>query len=88
MVPLRRPRTFSYTLPGVAVHRFADRRALAGATGQEAAQAILSAAAEEGVDLERITGELEHEGVTAFCDSYDELAACIESKLGSLIATS
>jgi hypothetical protein len=30
MVPLRRPRKFSYTPPGVAVHAFADRWAVAG----------------------------------------------------------
>jgi transaldolase len=52
------------------------------------ARATLSAAAEEGVDLDGITAELEREGVKAFCESYDELVACIESKLGSLIATS
>jgi hypothetical protein len=43
MVPLRRPRTLSYTLPGVAVHRFADRRALAGATGQEGTRSLCHA---------------------------------------------
>jgi hypothetical protein len=39
------------------------------------------------VDLETITRELEYEGVKAFCDSYEQLLSCIESKLGSLIAT-
>jgi hypothetical protein len=34
-----------------------------------------------------ITRELEQEGVQAFCDSYDQLLSCIESKVGSLIAT-
>jgi transaldolase len=50
-------------------------------------RAILSAAADEGVGLATITGELEREGVKAFCDSYEQLLACVESKLGSLLAT-
>jgi transaldolase len=50
----------------------------------DAANAVLSAAAEEGVDLEAITGELEREGVKAFCDSYGQLESCIESKVGAL----
>ena len=48
-----------------------------------AADAVLSQAAAEGVDLETITGELEREGVQSFCDAYDQLLRCIESKLGS-----
>ncbi len=34
-----------------------------------------------GVDLDRITDDLERDGVSAFARSYDELAACIEDKL-------
>jgi len=52
------------------------------------ARAVLSAAAAEGVDLEQITSDLERDGVKAFCDSYDQLIDCIESKLGSLIGAS
>jgi transaldolase len=78
------------TMPEQTLRAFAEHGDVEQALDADpaAAQAILSSAAEEGVDLERITGELEREGVEAFCDSYDELAACIESKLGSLIATS
>jgi hypothetical protein len=47
---------------------------------------MLSAAAEEGVDLATISWELDREGVKAFCDSYERLLASIESKL--VIATS
>lgn len=53
----------------------------------DAANTLLAAALAEGVDLETITRELEREGVTAFCDSYEQLLSCIRSKLGSLIAT-
>jgi transaldolase len=78
------------TMPEQTLRAFADHGDVEHALDADpaAAQAILSSAAEEGVDLERITGELERGGVKAFCDSYDELVACIESKLGSLIATS
>jgi transaldolase len=78
------------TMPEQTLRAFADHGDVEQALDADpaAAQAILSSAAEEGVDLERITGELEREGVKAFCDSYNELVACIESKLGSLIATS
>jgi transaldolase len=78
------------TMPEQTLRAFADHGDVEHALDADpaAAQAILSSAAEEGVDLERITGELEREGVKAFCDSYDALVACIESKLGSLIATS
>jgi transaldolase len=54
---------------------------------RDAAEAVFSAAAAEGVDLKTITRDLEHEGVQAFCASYEQLLSCIESKLGSLIAT-
>jgi hypothetical protein len=47
-----------------------------------ASRAVLAAAAAAGVDLQTITDELEHEGVQAFVDSYVELLACIESKVG------
>ena len=78
------------TMPEQTLRAFADHGNVEHALEADpaAAQAILSAAAEEGVDLETVTGELEREGVKAFCDSYDQLIACIESKLGSLIATS
>jgi transaldolase len=78
------------TMPEQTLRAFAEHGDVEHALDADPAapQAILSSAAGEGVDLERITGELEGEGVKAFCDSYDELVACIESKLGSLIATS
>jgi transaldolase len=45
------------------------------------ARAVLAAAAREGVDLTAITRELEHEGVRAFCDSYQQLLGSIDSKI-------
>ena len=78
------------TMPEQTLRAFADHGNVEHAldVDPDAAQAILSAAAEVGVDLKTITGELEREGVKAFCDSYEQLLACIESKLGSLMATS
>jgi transaldolase len=78
------------TMPEKTLRAFADHGNVERARDSDldAAQAVLSAAAAEGVDLETITRELEHEGVKAFCDSYEDLLSCIESKLGSLVATS
>jgi transaldolase len=53
-----------------------------------AAQHILRRVEEAGVDLTAVTAELEHEGVRSFCDSYQELLDCIESKVArTLVAT-
>jgi transaldolase len=78
------------TMPEQTLRAFAEHGNVDHALDADpaAAKATLSAAAAEGVDLDRITAELEREGVKAFCESYDQLVACIESKLGSLIATS
>jgi transaldolase len=77
------------TMPDKTLRAFADHGDVGHALGSdvEAAESVLSVAAVEGVDLATITRELEQEGVQAFCDSYDQLLSCIESKLGSLIAT-
>jgi transaldolase len=78
------------TMPEQTLRAFAEHGNVEHAldTDPAAAQAVLSAAAEEGIDVEAITSELEREGVKSFCDSYEQLLSCIESKLGSLIATS
>jgi hypothetical protein len=48
------------------------------------AERILEGAAHSGLDLGAITAELEREGVESFCNSYDELLRCIESKLAAI----
>jgi transaldolase len=77
------------TMPDKTLRAFAEHGNVGHALGSDVdvADAVLAAAAAEGVDLETITHELEREGVRAFCDSYEQLLSCIESKLGSLIAT-
>ena len=74
------------TMPEKTLYAFADHGNVAVTLDGrlDGARAVLSAAAAEGVDLEAITAELEHEGVGAFCDSYRQLLSCIESKLDSL----
>ena len=71
------------TMPETTLHAFADHGNVEPALGPDlgAAKAVLSAAAAEGVDLETITRELEHEGVKAFCASYHDLIDCIETKV-------
>jgi transaldolase len=71
------------TMPEKTLRAFADHGNVETTlgTGTEEASAVLASAAAQGVDLKAIVGELEHEGVRAFCDSYDQLLARIDSKL-------
>ena len=77
------------TMPEQTLRAFAEHGNVeqALAVDPAAARTVLATASAEGVDLQRITRELEREGVRAFCDSYQRLLGCIESKLGELIAT-
>ena len=77
------------TMPDKTLRAFADHGDVGHALSSDvaAAEGVLLVAGVEGVDLKTITRELEHEGVQAFCDSYDQLLSCIESKLGALSAT-
>ena len=77
------------TMPEQTLRAFADHGDVELTLGADldAARAVLSAAAAEGVDLDAITRDLEREGVQAFCDSYAQLLGRIASRLGSLIPT-
>jgi transaldolase len=73
------------TMPESTLQAFADH-GLVGRTvdgEREPASDLLKASAMAGVDLARITAELEREGVRSFCDSYGELLACVEGKFAS-----
>jgi transaldolase len=72
------------TMPRATLSAFADHGAVSRTVDAdpEAARRALSEAASAGVDLAAITTELEREGLRSFCDSYDQLLACITSKLG------
>ena len=78
------------TMPEQTLDAFADHGSVELTLGPDldAARAVLSVAAAEGVDLDAITRELERDGVEAFCVSYEQLLRCIEGKRGSLIAMS
>jgi transaldolase len=77
------------TMPDKTLRAFADHGDVGHPLSYDvaAAEGVLLVAGVKGVDLKTITRELEHEGVQAFCDSYDQLLSCIESKLGALSAT-
>jgi len=72
------------TMPEATLRAFADHgRADHVLPAAGWANAILHRAREAGIDLDAVTAQLEREGVRTFCDSYRELLACIEAKLGS-----
>lgn len=48
------------------------------------AEAVLDQLAEVGIDLERVTAELEREGVEAFADSWRELIGILDRKRAAL----
>jgi transaldolase len=74
------------TLPEATLRAFADHGRVGPPLSDDdaAARALLDRAASAGVDLDRVTAELEREGVDAFCDSYRELQDCIRSKVAAL----
>jgi transaldolase len=74
------------TMPEKTLYAFAEHGGVERALDCDpsAAERLLAQAREAGLDLARITAELEREGVQAFCDSYHELLDCIERKLAAL----
>jgi transaldolase len=76
------------TMPETTLRAFADHGDLEQVgTDTGAADAILRRVKESGIDLDAITGELEREGVAAFCDSYHELLDCVQRKVASAITS-
>jgi transaldolase len=71
------------TMPEKTLRAFADHGAVARTVdaNPDDAERMLAAAAVGGLDLAAVTAQLEREGVSAFCDSYHQLLACIEHKL-------
>ncbi len=70
------------TMPEATLQAFADHGDVGRAVSMaDAEDAVLRRARAAGLDLDRVTRELEREGVRSFCDSYHELLACIETKL-------
>jgi transaldolase len=77
------------TMPEPTLRAFADHGNVERAldTDMDEVERTLAAAADAGLDLARVTSELEREGVDAFCDSYRELLSCLESKRERVGAT-
>ncbi len=71
------------TMPEATLRAFADHGRVVRTLDDDPtdAQRTVAAAAAAGVDLDRITAELEDEGVQAFCASYRQLLDCIQAKL-------
>ena len=71
------------TMPEKTLRAFADHGEATRTVDAHisAAEDVLAAADDAGVDLGHITAELEREGVRSFCDSYHQLLGCLQSKL-------
>ena len=75
------------TMPRATLDAFADHGRLdASKLDGGGAQAVLTRAADAGVDLRAITGELEREGVQSFCESYRQLLNCIRERADALLS--
>jgi transaldolase len=71
------------TMPMATIEAFADHGDVEKATDVDLAEdeRVIREAADAGVDIDRVTSELEREGVESFMDSYRELTDCIQGKL-------
>lgn len=75
------------TMPRATLDAFADHgRVDASLAGRGGAQDVLARAADAGVDLRAITTELERDGVKSFCESYQQLLACIGERADALMS--
>jgi transaldolase len=74
------------TLPDATIEAFVDHGVLARTIDADpaAAEAVLAALAEVGVDLPDVARVLEDEGVAAFVKSFDELMQSLEDKAATL----
>jgi transaldolase len=72
------------TMPEATLRAFADHGDATRGIGEHDGERILARAARAGVDLDRITADLEREGVDAFCDSYAAVLGSIGSDAKTL----
>ena len=77
------------TLPDATIEAFADHGTLARTIDADVddAVAVWQALTEEGVDLDDVAAKLEHDGVSSFQKSFDDLLAALEEKAATLAAT-
>jgi transaldolase len=71
------------TMPEATLRAFADHGEIGPLleTDASAAEETLRDAATAGIDLDSLTAELEREGVRSFVGSYQQVIACIGTKL-------
>ena len=74
------------TMPEATLRAFADHGHVARTVDGDPSEAerTLAQAAAAGIDLARVTAQLEGAGVQAFCASYRTLLDCIQSKLSRI----
>ena len=71
------------TMPQSTLGAFADHGTVSASLPATGATELLDQLERTGVNLERITSELEREGVRNFCDSYERLLATVAAHLRS-----
>jgi transaldolase len=78
------------TMPEQTLRAFADHGEVKPtlAIDPHGAQRTLADAMAAGIALPTLTQELEREGLETFCESYRQLLACLQSKLGALAGRS
>ncbi len=77
------------TLPPATIDAFTDHGTIdasALTTDVESADAIIGLLDDLGVDFDRVTDELQAEGVASFADSYDDLLVTLADKIALLNA--
>ena len=76
------------TMPMSTLEAFADHGEIRPMRVEDEAGAeeILRRAQAAGIDLPELTAQLTDDGVRAFCDSYEQLLSCIETRLARLRA--
>jgi transaldolase len=74
------------TMPLDTIEAFADHGDVSKAVDVDISEdeRVIEQVTEAGIDLDRVTAELEREGVDSFMASYRELIDCIEGKLRQL----
>jgi transaldolase len=75
------------TMPEQTLRAFADHGEVRQTLDADpnGAERTLAEARGAGIDIAAVTAELEREGVQSFCDSYDDLLECIDSKLEKVV---
>jgi transaldolase/transaldolase/glucose-6-phosphate isomerase len=73
------------TMPPVSIEAFRDHGTVSNSLESklEHAEGVLDALKDYGVDLNKVTDQLQVDGVTAFANSYDQLLATLEQKIST-----